>query len=183
MTENNLQSNLAFRLMALKFRLRDWMHPPAEILQAAGLKPGMSVLDFGCGPGGFSLAAARLVGPGAQVYAVDIHPLALEMVRAAADRQGLRNIQTVGGEKLADIPEASIDLVLLYDVLHELPEPGRVLIKLHQLLKPEGVLSLSDHHLKKEKLLTLAAECHFTLLPAGNQTLQFSKKTPSREIS
>lgn len=63
MTAQRLQSNLDFWLMSWAFRLRDWLHPLAGILHEAGVRPGMTVLDFGCGPGGLSLAAARLVGP------------------------------------------------------------------------------------------------------------------------
>jgi len=58
MTEPLSQSNLGFRLMSLMFCVRDWLRPPTRILQKAGVRPGMAVLDFGCGPGGFSLAAA-----------------------------------------------------------------------------------------------------------------------------
>jgi predicted methyltransferase len=54
--------------------LRDLIRPPRAILREAGLGPGMAVLDFGCGPGGFSVAAVRLVGPAGRVYALDLRP-------------------------------------------------------------------------------------------------------------
>lgn len=63
MINTHHQSNFSFRLMSAEFRIRDWLHPPIKILQEAGVHRGMTVLDFGCGPGGFSLAAAQLVGP------------------------------------------------------------------------------------------------------------------------
>jgi len=66
-----MQSDFSFRVMSLKFRLRDFFRPPERILREAGIRNGMTVLDFGCGPGGFSLAAAKLVGPGGRVYAAD----------------------------------------------------------------------------------------------------------------
>jgi len=68
MTEPLSQSNLGFRLMSLMFCVRDWLRPPTRILQESGVRPGMAVLDFGCGRGGFSLAAASLVGPEGHVY-------------------------------------------------------------------------------------------------------------------
>jgi precorrin-6B methylase 2 len=100
MKKYHRQSNLAFHLMSMEFHLRDWLRPPIKILQEASVHSGMTVLDFGCGPGGFSLAAARLVGPEGRVYAMDIHPLAVKSVQRAADKQGFNNIQTVFGGSL-----------------------------------------------------------------------------------
>ena len=180
MNQHRLQSNLSFRLMALKFRIRDWVRPPVRILQEAGVQPGMSILDFGCGPGGFTLAAGRLVGPEGLVYAVDIHPLALKLVELAADKQGHKNIQTVLESSLKDVDEASMDMVLLYDVLHCLPYPRWTLMNMNRLLKPDGVLSVSDHHMKEEKLLSIVTGCDFTRLPGNSRwTWQFQKSEAS----
>ena len=127
MTEHHHQSNFAFRLMSMEFRLRDRLRPPIKTLQEAGVLPGMTVLDFGCGPGSFSLAAARLVGTEGLVYALDIHPLALKMVRHAALRNGLRNLHPIRGTNLEDLPDGSINFVLAYDVFHDIAEPTSVL--------------------------------------------------------
>jgi precorrin-6B methylase 2 len=116
------QSDLDFRLMSLWFRLRDWFRPPIRILQEVGVESGMTVLDFGCGPGGFSLSAARLTGPEGLVYAADVHPFAIKSVQRAADKRGFKNIRTVAGEGLADMQEGSVDIALLYDVLHDLTD-------------------------------------------------------------
>ena len=177
-----MQSNLGFRLMALEFKLRDWLKPPLRILKDAGVKPGMSVLDFGCGPGGFSLAAGRRVGPEGRVYAVDINPLARNSVRQAAEKHGLKNIQTILGDKLGEVPEASVDIALLYDVLHGLPEPRPVLVQLHRVLKPAGAISVSDHHLQDSELQALVSEGGF-FQPAGRsrRTWQFRKSPASGE--
>jgi 2-polyprenyl-3-methyl-5-hydroxy-6-metoxy-1,4-benzoquinol methylase len=155
MRESHRQSNLDFRVMAVKFRIRDWLRPPNKTLKAAGVRSGMTLIDFGCGPGGFAIAAARIVGTEGRVYAVDIHPLAIRSVQRAAQRSELSNIQTIHGESLVEIPEATGDIALLYDVLHSVEDAGLVLKKLHQLLKPSGMLSVSDHHLKEGALLSL----------------------------
>ena len=54
-------SDIHFRLMALGFMFQDLVNPPENILKEVIIKPGDRVLDFGCGPGSYSLAAARLV--------------------------------------------------------------------------------------------------------------------------
>ncbi len=180
MKEHHLQSNLDFRLMSMEFGLRDWLRPPVKILQEAGVCSGMTVLDFGCGPGGFSLAAARMVGPQGRVYAVDMHPLAVKSVRAAAMRKALNNIETIPGNGLVDIPAGSVDIVLLYDVLHDLSDPIPIQMEWHRVLKPKGILSVSDHHLKGESLLQMITGGGlFRLADHGRRLFQFEKaKTP-----
>lgn len=168
------QSNMNFRLMAIEFRFRDWLRPPDKILLEAGLIPGMTVVDFGCGPGGFSIAASRLVGTEGYVYAVDIHPLALRSIQKTAVKQKLKNIRAVPGAKIADIANASVDMLLLYDILHGLPSPSQTLVELRRLLKPEGILSVSDHHLKEAPLLSLITGAGLYALSEHTQwTYQF----------
>ncbi len=145
------QSRLSFRIMSMEFLLRDRLRPPVKILQDAGLRPGLAVLDFGCGPGGFSLAAAQIVGPAGRVYALDIHPLAIRSVKRAAARRGVQNMFAVDGS--ADrFAEDTFDVILFYDVLHDLPDGAAVLTEISRILKPNGFLSVRDHHLKEPAL-------------------------------
>jgi ubiquinone/menaquinone biosynthesis C-methylase UbiE len=170
------QSDLDFRLMSLWFRLRDWFHPPIRILQEVGVQPGMTVLDFGCGPGSFSLSAARLTGPEGLVYAVDINPLAIKSVQRAADKRGLKNIRTVDGEGLADMQEVSVDIALLYDVLHDLTEPHSILLKIHRVLKPNALLSIIDPHMEEASLLSVITSNGLFLFSGSNRgTFRFVK--------
>jgi len=179
-----MQSDFSFRVMSLEFRMRDFFRPPERILREAGILNGMTVLDFGCGPGGFSLAAARLVGPEGRIYAVDNHPLAVKSVQRAAKQQGFSNILTILGGSVADLQGGSVDMTLLYDVLHDLHEPGLILVELHRVLKPRGVLSVTDHHLKKESLLSMITDGGLFLLAGSNQrTIQFKKNETSEAVS
>lgn len=68
--------NIDFALMSLMFRVRDLIRPPVVALKEAGVGPGMRVLDYGCGPGSFYLAAALIVGDRGMVYALDELPVA-----------------------------------------------------------------------------------------------------------
>lgn len=179
-----MQSDHSFRVMALEFRVRDFFRPPERILREAGIRNGMTVFDFGCGPGGFSLAAAKLVGPDGRVYAADNHPLALKSVQRAADREGFVNVWTISGGRVADFPRDSVDMTLLYDVLHDLHEPGLILGELHRVLKPSGVLSVSDHHMKKDLLISMITDGGLFLLAGGNRrTFQFKKKETREAVS
>ncbi|MBN1352170.1 methyltransferase domain-containing protein [candidate division KSB1 bacterium] len=146
-------NNLMFRFMALEFKVRDYFNSPEDILRVAGIQPGFHVLDFGCGPGSFSLAAARLVGDTGKVYALDIHPLAIKMVEEKARANHLSNIETIASQGEIPLADASIDMALVYDVYHDLETPESLLKILHRILKPGGILSFSDHHLKVEQVM------------------------------
>ncbi len=77
-------SNLSFKLMALQFKLRDLLVPRSKILGEVGIRPGFTVLDYGCGPGGYVLPALELISESGKLYAIDMHPLAVAAVRRLA---------------------------------------------------------------------------------------------------
>jgi ubiquinone/menaquinone biosynthesis C-methylase UbiE len=88
-------SNLEFRFMAIAMKLRDVFRPRGKILDELGIKEGYSILDYGCGPGSYSIIAARLRGPTGKVYALDIHPMTIQSVQNAAKKKKLANIETI----------------------------------------------------------------------------------------
>jgi len=148
------QGRLALGFMSLVFRVRDLVRPPVEALRQVGIRPGQTVLDFGCGPGGYSLAAARLVGPTGKVYALDVNPLAVGAVQRAAGKQHIENITPVVADSAADLPKESVDVVILHDVLHLLADPAGVIASHHRGLKQEGLLCVNDHHMKEAAIIS-----------------------------
>jgi SAM-dependent methyltransferase len=84
-------SNFHFKLMSLGFAFRDMFSPPKNILAEVGIEPGFVVLDYGCGTGSYSIAAAELVGRSGKVYSLDIHPLAVRRVQEVASKKRLTN--------------------------------------------------------------------------------------------
>ena len=145
-------SGFLFSLMAFEFKIRDFFRPRKYILQEVGIKPGFKVLDFGCGPGGYIIATARLIGKSGVIYAVDINSVAIKMVKNIANKEHLENVTTIVSDCKTGLPDNSVDVVLLYDILHDLGDPECVLEELQRVLKPDGVLSVSDHHLKGNEI-------------------------------
>jgi len=170
------KSNLDFRLMSLKFKLRDLLLPRKKILQEAGVEAGFDVLDFGCGPGGYLPSLSKMVGAKGRIYALDINPLAIEMVKKLVARKKLKNVETIlsGGD--IGLPDASIDVVLFYDVYHGLSQPNKILAELNRVLKPGGVLSFNDHHMQDEEIRSrLTEKGFFRLLKKGKKVHNFTK--------
>jgi ubiquinone/menaquinone biosynthesis C-methylase UbiE len=170
-------SNVAFRLMSWEFALRDRRLSPKKVLQEVDIKPGAYILDYGCGPGGYTLATAELVGPTGKVYALDIHPLAVQQIKKVAARRGLPNITTILSDGRTGLPDASLDIVLLFDTIHGLSQPDAVLAELHRVLKPNGILSVSDHHLTEESIVSKVTNNGlFQLSLKGKGVYNFVKK-------
>lgn len=78
---------IGFRLMTLMYLVRDLLQDPKRVLESTALARGMNVADYGCGPGSFAIPAAQIVGDGGKVYAIDIHPLAIDSVRESAAKK------------------------------------------------------------------------------------------------
>ncbi|HUV43320.1 MAG TPA: methyltransferase domain-containing protein [Dehalococcoidales bacterium] len=169
-------SNLDFRFMTLLFKLRDLLKPRMNTLKEVGIKPGFSVLDYGCGPGGNMLSLARLVGASGKIYALDIHPLAVQMVRGIALRKRLTNVETIQSNCKTGLPDSSIDAALLYDVFHDLSDPRGVLEELNRILKSGGVLSVNDHHMQEAEIVGRITDGGlFHLSKKGEKTYGFMK--------
>jgi len=128
-------------------RLRE--EQPEKALDLIGIQPGMNVADVGAGTGYMTLRMARRVGPKGHVWAVDIQPAMLERLTENARKAELTNIETVlGTEADPKLPSASMDLVIMVDVYHELSRPQEMLHSIRACLKPDGRLVLVEY--KKE---------------------------------
>ena len=168
--------NLYFRLMSFSFKLRDFSLPRINILREVAIKPGFWILDYGCGPGSYTIPAAQLVGKSGKVYAVDIHPLAVQRVQKIASKKRLTNIETILSDCATGLPDNSIDVVLLYDTFHGTSKPNEVLEELHRVLKLNGILSFNDHHMKENEIISrITGKGLFRLLKKGKRVYSFSK--------
>ena len=174
---DRVESNLGFRLMALSYKFRDLRLPRRDILKEVGIRPGFHVLDYGCAPGSYIIPLAELVGESGKVYALDVHPLAIKMVKAIASKRKLANVQAIHSDCETKLPDNSLDVVLIYDIFHHLSDPNKILGELHRVLKPEGTLSVSDHHMKEDEIVSGVRNSGlFELARKGQRTHTFSKK-------
>ena len=146
MDRPGLGSRIGFRLMAamMTFTRRG---PQLEArLTASGLAPGQTVVDYGCGPGFYTLPAARMVGVDGHVYAADLQPAAAELVRRRVRRAGLDNVTAITTDRRLDLDDGSVDIVLLYDAIAGIADKRGVLAELARVLKSDGVLSVWVEH-------------------------------------
>jgi ubiquinone/menaquinone biosynthesis C-methylase UbiE len=171
------ESNLGFRFMTLGYKFRDVRSPRINILEEVGIKPGFHVLDYGCGPGSYIVPLAELVGESGKLYALDIHPLAIRKVKDIASKKQLANVETILSDCQTGLPDNTLDAVLLYDIFHHLSDPSGVLKELHRVLKPDGILSFGDHHMKENEIVSQVTNSGlFRLSRKGERTYTFLKE-------
>jgi SAM-dependent methyltransferase len=119
---------------------------PTKAIQLIGIKPGMVVADIGAGVGYYSFRIAELVGPQGKVYANDIQPEMLMLLKKRLRQRKLDNVEVVlGTEKDPKLPPNSCDLILMVDVYHEFSQPIAMMAKIRESLKPDGRLILLEY--------------------------------------
>ena len=139
-------SNTSFRVMAWYLRFRERFRKPAEFVSTLGIEEGHKVLDYGCGVGSYTIPAARTVGESGRVYALDIHPIAIERVEKRARKEGLANIETIQSDLATGLPDEHLDFALLIDVYTWIDDKIGLLKEIHRILQPSGKLVfLIDH--------------------------------------
>jgi predicted methyltransferase len=110
-----------------------------DVLAALGLKPGMVVADIGAGSGYYASRLAGRVGPGGIVFAVDVQPEMVDILRLQMKQARVTNVKPIlGTETDPKLPAGTVDLALMVDVYHELEYPYEMLAAVVKALKPGG---------------------------------------------
>jgi len=137
-------SGLAFWMISLMHDnpLLPHLKNPRRLLEAAGLSQGQKVMEVGCGPGFFTIPAAKIVGDTGIVYATDVNPLAIKRVEQKIRSQGIRNVKPVLINAAGSgLPDGSVDLSFVFGLRHISGGLSSMLSEMHRILKPRGLLS------------------------------------------
>ena len=125
---------------------RDQEEDPDTALDALKLVVGSTVADVGSGSGYMTVRMAKRVGPIGKVYANDIQPQMLSMLRQRLDKAKIVNVELVlGGYDDPKLPANTIDLILMVDVYHEFSQPQQMLRRMHESLRKGGRMVLLEY--------------------------------------
>lgn len=140
--------NFAFKAMTLVMKLMDMFGQYSrKNFETLGLKPGQTVIDYGCGPARYIEFASNAVGKEGRVIAVDVHPLAIAKVKGKIDKLNLSNVEAILAEKYSTSISAEIaDIVYALDMFHMIAQPNEFLKELSRLAKRDGTIIIEDGH-------------------------------------
>jgi len=151
------------QLLQGEMEFREWFGENAsEVLRRVGVREEMSILDYGCGTGRFTIPSAKIVGRKGKVYAADVRSSALEHVKEEAEKEELGNIETVLCENSVvtmGLRDESVDTILVYDVMHAIDDREGLFKELHRVLRQDGFLSIFPMHMGTEKMLGIMDKC------------------------
>ena len=122
--------------------IRRLLQPPSELIDKLAVTNEQTVMDFGCGPGYFTIELAKRAK---QVIAVDLQIEMLQRAQRKAAKANAQNIKFLqsDGTKI-QVEDGSVDLILLVTVFHEISDKAAVLGEFHRILKPEGRLAIVE---------------------------------------
>ncbi|MDP6343354.1 MAG: class I SAM-dependent methyltransferase, partial [Alphaproteobacteria bacterium] len=112
--------NRFFKLagMSMESRPRQWLMPAERTLRGADLAPGQTVLEVGSGTGFFTVPAARMIGDGGHLIAMEPLSDFADRVREKVGGAGLTNVEVIRRDALkTELEAATIDVVLLFGVV------------------------------------------------------------------
>ncbi|MFC1965582.1 class I SAM-dependent methyltransferase [Chloroflexota bacterium] len=143
------EPNATYNINMWFWRFTDLIWNPRRHLRKIPLREGMIVVDYGCGPGRYTLPVAKLVGAKGKVFAVDIQPLAIRTLKQKATREPLTNIEAILVDSYnTGIQSSSINLVLLIDTLHLIGDCDALFREIHRILKQDSILFMDTGHMK-----------------------------------
>jgi ubiquinone/menaquinone biosynthesis C-methylase UbiE len=146
-------SDVNYRLMVLIMNVVDILFSHIEKRVARfGIQPGMIVVDYGCGPGRYTIFYSRLAGMNGKVYAVDIHQMAIEIVRKKMEKYGLDNVEPVLARGYdSGLPDHVADVVTAIDMFFAIRNQPAFLAELRRIAKPNGILVIDDGHQPRQR--------------------------------
>ena len=172
-------SGLAFWMISLMHDnpLLPHLKNPYRLLEAAGLSQGQKVMEVGCGPGFFTIPAAKIVGDTGIVYATDVNPLAIKRVEQKIHSQRIQNVKPVLiNAASSGLQDSSIDLSFVFGLRYISGGLSHLLSEMHRILKPGGLLSFEKTTGAAASLIDDAEKAGFVSRERKGRIFIFVKK-------
>lgn len=165
------------RADSLDNKFRKLLQNPVKILNPL-VKKGMTVLDYGCGNGFFTLPLAKIVGNDGKVYAVDIQREMLEKLTHKLSATKIKNVFQIliGFENLP--PTETVDFVIAINVVHEIPDKKNFFKEMYGVLKPGGKLLVVEPAIivsRRKFNFSMKMARHEGFVEYGKSNILFSK--------
>jgi len=149
---------------------------PYRLLEYAGLRAGQKVLEVGCGPGFFTIPAAKIVGDKGLIYAIDVNQRAIKRIEEKKRKYGIENIITILGNAAdSGLQDSSIDLAFVFGLRYIAGGLGNLVSEMHCVLKAGGILSFEKTTGSSEKLVVEVERAGFIKTEQKRRIFIFTK--------
>ena len=151
-----------------------------EMLLDAELKKGNKVLEVGCGPGFFTLPAAKIVGETGLVYTIDINPFAVKKVKKKIQKAGVENVRVMMVDvRKTTLESQSVDHVFFFGVIHSLMNIlDEILGEMYRILKEDGILVIQKSRKSTSEIIQKVSEMrNFEFVEEKRRMMLFKKKS------
>ena len=175
-------TNKEFKLMQGVMKLIDKVSPHvSRKADSFGIQRGMTVVDYGCGPGRYTMEFARLVSSDGKVYAVDVLEIALQETQKNLRENGINNVELkLAKEYDSGIENKAADIVFAIDMFHHVQNTDAFLKELHRIAKDDGLLVLSGGHQTRSTVKRNIAKSGLWEIANENKSFLMYKKIKCR---
>ena len=148
-----LMSDKGFKLMSIIFKIMEAIYPyNQKRAKTFGISEGMTIADYGCGPGLYTLPFAQIVGEQGKVIAVDVSKIAFEEIEKKIKKHKLNNVQfRLAKGYDSGIDSGIVDMVFALDMFFMIENPTEFLKELSRISKKDGILVIDDGHQSRKK--------------------------------
>jgi ubiquinone/menaquinone biosynthesis C-methylase UbiE len=171
-------SGVAFWMISLMHDnpLLPHLKNPYRSLETAGLKPGQKVIEVGCGPGFFTIPAAKMVGDNGIIYAVDVNQRAIKRVEEKMRKYGIDNIKPILGNAAdSGLQDSSIDLAFIFGLRYIAGGLSNLISEMYRVIKSGGILSFEKTTGSDDKLVEEVERAGFVKTDRKGRIFVFTK--------
>ena len=164
--------------------MRNRQQPPEKLVEAMGIKEGMSIADIGAGRGRVTVFLAKKVGEKGTIYANDIDTSSLNYLEKRCKMNNISNVKVVVGTiDDPNLPKKQFDIVLITDTFHHFEKPVEMMKNIKPTLKRDGIMIIVDRDsiksrlspsekVSREKLTRLSSEAGFKIVKVDSALFQ-----------
>lgn len=167
---------IAFKIMGMIMTIRKNFRNIEKEISLSGINEGDYILDFGCGLGFNTIPAAQKVKGQGKIFALDISPQAINIVRNKAVKNNLENIETILSDCDTKLEDRSIDIVYLHNTLPLVKNKQKVLDEIHRILKIGGRLSYMSRAVSRASGENTMSDVKLKKVLSNNYKLTNEKK-------
>jgi ubiquinone/menaquinone biosynthesis C-methylase UbiE len=171
-------SGVAFWMISLMHDnpLLPHLKNPYRSLETAGLKSGQKVIEVGCGPGFFTIPAAKMVGDNGIIYAVDVNQRANKRVEEKMRKYGIDNIKPILGNAAdSGLQDSSIDLAFIFGLRYIAGGLSNLISEMYRVIKSGGILSFEKTTGSDDKLVEEVERAGFVKTDRKGRIFVFTK--------